>query len=124
MPKSIDLKGRRFERLLVVCRIRIFGRKGVRWHCVCDCGNFKIATPAHLQKRHCQSCGCLKRERLHGYTNTPTYISWVCMKQRCHNENAAFYENYGGRGIRVCERWRNSFRAFLADMGERPQGTS
>src|SRR5215203_526027 len=124
MPRIVNLKGRRFTRLLVLSRIHIFGRKGVRWACRCDCGNLKISTTAHLQKRHCQSCCCLKKEReQHGQTGSPTYISWTMMRQRCYNPNTAYYENYGGRGIRVCQRWR-SFSAFLADMGERPEGTS
>lgn len=57
----------------------------------------------------------------HGYTKTPTYISWLNMIQRCENKNNPSYEYYGGRGIKVCKRWRNSFENFLEDMGERPK---
>ena len=51
-----------------------------------------------------------------------TYVTWEHMKQRCHNPRADFFPHYGGRGIVVCEAWRRSFAAFLADMGERPPG--
>jgi hypothetical protein len=55
---------------------------------------------------------------------TGTYLSWKEMKKRCANPNQKYWKNYGGRGIRVCDRWLNSFENFLADMGERPEGTS
>src|SRR5206468_1663320 len=54
----------------------------------------------------------------------PTYRSWYAMKARCTNSNHTSYHHYGGRGITVCERWLNSFEAFLTDMGDRPEGTS
>lgn len=67
-----------------------------------------------------------KRER-HGHTSnngifSPTYISWIAMKQRCYNKNHTAYDRYGGIGITVCDKWKNSFINFLADMGERPVG--
>lgn len=57
----------------------------------------------------------------HGRSNTPTHITWMSMNQRCNDPNATQYRHYGGRGIRVCERWQD-FALFLADMGERPTG--
>ena len=60
----------------------------------------------------------------HGMTNTPTWVSWVSMRQRCHYAEDISYKNYGARGIKVCERWMNSFENFYADMGARPDGTS
>jgi hypothetical protein len=60
----------------------------------------------------------------HGMTNTPEWISWTSMRQRCHCESAIGFHNYGGRGIKVCERWMNSFENFYADMGNRPEGMS
>ncbi len=62
--------------------------------------------------------------RTHGMTKTRTHKSWESMKQRCLNPNAPDFHNYGGRGVYVCSRWKDSFENFLADMGERPQGTS
>ena len=63
-----------------------------------------------------------KKNRTHGMTGTPTYGSWVEMKQRCLNPNDPFFHRYGGRGITICGRWLDSFENFLADMGERPKG--
>ena len=60
----------------------------------------------------------------HGMRSTSTYSSWANILQRCTNQNSQAYERYGGRGITVCDRWRNSFENFYADMGERPEGTS
>lgn len=60
----------------------------------------------------------------HGYSNTRTYHVWEAMIQRCENPNHVRYHRYGGRGIKICKRWRNSFTAFLKDMGERPSGKS
>ena len=64
-----------------------------------------------------------KRER-HGMSNTPTYHSWAMMKQRCLNEKAESFDRYAGRSIGICQRWQDSFVAFLADMGEKPEGMS
>lgn len=60
----------------------------------------------------------------HGMYGSSTYVSWRSMIARCCNSKHKAYRNYGGRGITVCERWRNSFTDFLADMGERPEGTT
>lgn len=67
-------------------------------------------------------------KRIHGHSrgnggkSSPTFLSWLAMRNRCYQKNGAKYPRYGGRGIRVCERWRTDFRAFLEDMGERPEG--
>jgi len=57
---------------------------------------------------------------MHGLSKTPEYRTWIAMKSRCYNDKSSNYKNYGARGIRVCERWRNSFDAFLSDMGKKP----
>jgi hypothetical protein len=69
-----------------------------------------------------QSCGCLHREAVstHGRTGSPEFTVWQMMIQRCTNTNHNSYADYGGRGIRVCQRWLDSFAAFFSDMGERP----
>lgn len=117
--------GDRYKRLTI---IEIVPRQV---HCACDCGTEHTIEWGKWGKT--KSCGCLQRDtvaaknrqsRTHGMSKTKTYRVWVAMIQRCTDPNATGYANWGGRGIAVCERWRNSFEAFLADMGERPEGCS
>jgi hypothetical protein len=74
-----------------------------------------------------RSCGCLRRKTAHttffkhGGKGTTEYASWQLMKDRCYNRNNTTYEYYGGRGIEVCDRWRDSFVSFLSDMGKKPE---
>jgi hypothetical protein len=123
-----DLKGQRFTRLLVICQIRIFKRKNVRWRCLCDCGKYKTVQSGHLRAGDIKSCGCFRKDSRHGHTAngkiSTTYVSWYAMIRRCTKPNHDYYYLYGGRGITVCERWRKSFRAFLEDMGDKPEGMS
>src|SRR5262249_52557802 len=95
------------------------------WECQCDCGRTKVVRAENLKRGSVVSCGCyraqlLKKHGMAGDKETRTYASWRGMIDRCTNPGAANYGNYGGRGIKVCERWRD-FRNFLADMGERPK---
>lgn len=109
--KLIDLTGQRFGRLVVV---GISGKNKygeVMWNCVCDCGNTKVALGGTLRHGHVRSCGCLALDR-HGGTGTRLHQTWKSMKKRCYNPNNKGYRNYGGRGITVCDEWRNSFEAF------------
>lgn len=100
-----------------------FGR--TQWHCRCDCGTEKVVALFRMTSGHTKSCGCQRgRKAVHGMKETPTYNSWCAMKQRCNYPGADGYARYGGRGIRVCDRWNESFEAFLADMGPRPTGTT
>jgi hypothetical protein len=133
MPAKINIvSGERFGRLVVWAESGS-GPGGVRYLCVCDCGNQIIATGCHL-RQGTKSCGCLKRENAqkigrqgfptHGYSKTKIYVRWQGMIERCEYPKHKAYKNYGGRSIKVCDRWRESFEAFLADMGEPPEGTS
>lgn len=98
--------------------------------CQCECGKQVIDVFSKVKRGDIKSCGCLREERkveaktTHGMTNSPTYKIWTCMRNRCNNPNAANYYLYGGRGIKVCDRWNNSFESFLEDMGEKPIGFS
>ena len=119
---------------------RIFGRltvehkddsklKRPHWRCRCDCGAFKSVAACELKAGKTKSCGCLDAGRKrtetvkHGYNRTPTYVVWSNMRARCANQNRPDWKNYGGRGIKVCERW-GEFSNFLADMGEKPDHLS
>ena len=122
----IDLEGQRFERLLVLGYVGRSEAGHSLWQCLCDCGN-KINSPmGNLRNGHTKSCGCLGLENsikacsTHGKTKSRTYRIWGNMKSRCLNPKSTFYQEYGGRGIGICERWINSFENFLADMGEPP----
>ena len=103
--------------------------RGSRTYCACrcECGTVKEVRGDSLGK-DIVSCGCRKREHLislkfkHGKCATPTYSVWEAMIARCHNRNQKHFARYGGRGIFVCKSWRESFAAFLKDMGERPLG--
>lgn len=101
--------------------------------CRCSCGIEKLIKADNLVRGHTKSCGCIALERLsarsrtHGHASgrvSPTYRIWSGMIDRCENANTPCFVNYGGRGISVCARWRESFKNFLADMGERPAGMS
>lgn len=127
-----DLRGMKFGRLQVVECVGINENNGISWKCKCDCGNDHIVDSYIMTSGGSKSCGCYAREvssiygsintKTHGMTNTPTYGTWRSMISRCHNKNDTHYSNYGGRGIEVCDRWRNSFQNFYDDMGVRPEG--
>lgn len=128
MGKFIDLTGERFGRLVVLKYYRSEKYNRI-WECVCDCGNVCHATTHHLRRGCTRSCGCLMMETsvsaniTHGMAKSRTYNTWANMLQRCVNPLSTSYINYGKLGISVCQRWY-SFDEFLADMGERPAGTS
>lgn len=122
----INLAGQRFGRWLVIADAGAEPSKPHYWLCRCDCGTERAVQERHLKNGKTQSCGCLARElaadkkRTHGLSYHPMKPTYYAMIARCHNANSAEYSNYGGRGIVVCDRWRDGFVNFLADMGERP----
>ena len=126
------LKGRRYGRLFVLRPVGLVPNNGgILWLCWCACGKFCVTRSGTLQNGGTTSCGCLRSERtaaaktLHGHTKghgfSRTYNTWRAMIARCCNPHGRDYRYYGGRGIKVCKRWR-VFTNFLADMGERPVG--
>lgn len=132
MGSRIDHVGQKFGRLTVIEPTALRdGAGSIKWRCLCDCGKEAVVSGRNLRSGESRSCGCLflevaaeKGRRLmgatHGKTGTPTYTVWVGMKQRCLNADDPKWGDYGGRGIKVCDRWRDSFTNFLADMGEKP----
>lgn len=119
--KALDLTGQRFGRLVAV---RLAGHAGKErlWLCRCDCGTERAIRGHGLRSGNSASCGCVRIESIttHGKWKTPEYQIWHAAKQRCTNPNDQGWKNYGGRGITMCDPWRESFAAFLADMGPRP----
>ena len=127
-----DLIGQKFGRLIVIKRMGNNKWGNLRWLCRCVCGKEKTIQGSHLKSGATKSCGCLNREKTsivntkHGHLKngkrSKTHIVWQHMIQRCTNLRDKGYPNYGGRGIKVCKRWQNSFENFLEDMGEVPEG--
>jgi hypothetical protein len=121
---KLDLTGMVFSRLTVIkfSHNHCYNLRNIRmWKVICACGKERIVSGVNLKRGHTKSCGCLRgRPVTHGKRYTGTYSTWQGMKTRCLNSNSKYFEYYGGRGIRVCERWL-IFENFLADMGERPQ---
>lgn len=125
-----DLRGNRFGRLTVVSRSSNTRAGKARWRCLCDCGTETVAAGNNLQMGVTTSCGCrrleLLRSKVVSHGDAPRagkrteYAIWRSMKARCANPKDRRFNDYGGRGIRVCDRWRNSYPAFLADVGRRP----
>ncbi len=117
-PKT--LVGRTFGDLTVIARE---GRQGTKatWKCACSCGNTHVARSDQLKNGDIRSCGCKNpHKRKHGRAGTRIYRIWRGMLDRCYNEKAASYANYGGKGVTVCDRWRESIDNFIEDMGLPP----
>jgi hypothetical protein len=118
-PFLADLTGKRFGKLTVLERSKNIG-KHTAWLCKCDCGKEKAVMAEHLVKGATTSCGCIlsenlrtgKLHKIHGMTKTRLFGIWTGMLNRCRNSKVKCYKNYGGRGIAVCEEWKNSFEAF------------
>lgn len=93
----------------------------IAWRCRCDCGKERTVTSTRLKDGIVTSCGCNKEKIIkslttHGLSKTRIYHCWQTMKNRCTRESNRFYKNYGGRGIKVCDRWLESFENFYEDM--------
>jgi len=133
MAQLVEILNQRFGKLVVIERAGTHKSGLAQWLCQCDCGGKRIAVGRVLRRGGVGSCGCAKRgsnnhKYRHGYSCKgqggngkvhPLYQIWASMLQRCNNPNNPAYHNYGGRGIKVCERWYD-FNNFLADVGERP----
>lgn len=111
--KAIDLTGERFGKLTV---IEYAGSKNkhTMWKCKCDCENETIISGDSLKRGKSKSCGCLQRKAVtkHKMYDTRIYHIWRHMKERCYNKNYKRYSDYGGRGITICDEWKNDFAAF------------
>jgi hypothetical protein len=129
MTARKDLTGQVFGRLTVIECSYINARRNLVWRCRCECGGETEVPGSTLTSGNTRSCGCLAVEmkpgyrRTHGKSQTPMYFAWKTMHRRCTDPKHPRWAYYGGRGISVCDRWRD-YGNFLADMGERPDGAS
>lgn len=132
--KIVDITGVKFGRLLAIKKVGIINN-GALWACKCDCGNEKNVSLQHLRNGDTQSCGCLAKERAsirgkapnnigdrmrtHGDRRSKLYNVWSGMKRRCNNKNSTHYNDYGGRGIKVCESWNEyiNFKEWAVSNG-------
>lgn len=117
---KIDLTGQVFGRLKVLEEVP--NKKRITWKCICECGNYTEVASCHLRSGKIKSCGCLRSERIstlktiHGQAKrgarSRLYVIWVGIKERCENPNYDSFENYGGRGIMLCDEWQ-TFEQFM-----------
>ncbi len=130
-----NLTGFKFGRLTVIERAENTIQNRAQWLCTCDCGGTKITQAAYLKAGHVMSCGCMRTEQRqrNARNQTTPYSrsmmgrerkSWENMLARCYVPATRGYTNYGGIGITVCDRWRDSFKDFVNDMGRRPPNTT
>lgn len=121
-----DWTGYKYQRLEVLYFQGRDDRGNGFWQCKCDCGKMFAVRSANLKSGTTRSCGCYrneitsKRSKTHGMTGKSEFRAWDSMKQRCYNKNFKYYKHYGGRGIKVCDRWLESFENFYEDMGSKP----
>lgn len=130
-PNMIDVTGQTFGMLTAIEHVDKRTGSGVIWRCRCQCGSDTFAKCSDLRSGKTRSCGCLRRITsartgvTHGDTRrgrwAKEYRSWRFMLTRCEDPTHRAYPYYGGRGIRVCERWKD-YASFLADMGRKPEG--
>ena len=121
-PKSKDINGQRFGKLVAIKKIGIDSRRNAIWLCKCDCGNECQRIVADLTKKKNHSCGCLANEHLkdmakknttHGMTGTGIYRSYKAMMSRCYREKDIHFNAYGKRGISVCDEWKGHPKTFI-----------
>lgn len=120
MGKYKNLIGEKFGRLTVVSRANYKINNKIVYECKCDCGNTVFIKSCNLTRntRPTKSCGCIHAELnktrgiVHNMRKHRLYPIWAGMKYRCHNTNSPVYEYYGGRGIKICDEWANSFMTF------------
>lgn len=122
MGKIKDLTGQRFDKLVVIKQIGISERRYAQRLCRCDCGNEVVRLTETLRRKTRHSCGCLNEENLHnmsvgnithGMTGTRLYGCYKGMMARCYRKEDIHYKAYGGRGITVCDEWKNDVSAFI-----------
>ena len=126
MGKFIDITGKTFGRWSVIKREGVDSAGHILWHCKCICGKENLVSGSDLHSGRSKSCGCLnlelkaKRAYKHGLRHHPYYDTYRSMIRRCCYPSNSNYARYGGRGITVCQRWKDSIEAFLEDIKKLP----
>lgn len=122
------MKNKRFGRLTAIKHAGRNERNSALWLCTCDCGNEKLVAYAELKTGRTKSCGCIRRERAaqmnakHGMSYSKEFVSWTKAKDRCFNSKHPAFHKYGGSGITMCDKWKNSFEEFYSELGLCPRG--
>jgi hypothetical protein len=123
LPKRKDWTGQKYNRLTFIQKTQKKKRESILWLCKCQCGNFIEVIPSMVSIGNTKSCGCLRKElakinldaTAHGMQKTRQYAIWCGIKKRCLNEDSDTYNYYGGRGIKICDKWL-TFEGFWEDM--------
>lgn len=124
--KKLELIGFRFHNCEVIQQEKTPVGTHTRWVCKCHCGKLFSLRGTQIKAGTTKSCGCFvaengrKQLHRHGHYYKPEYSTWKRMRERCLNPECRDYPEYGGRGIKICERWMNDFEAFYQDMGQMP----
>ncbi len=126
MPAAIDITGQRFGKWLTIEQaeslVNPCGTKARTYKCICDCGTESVVRSSDLRGGASTNCGCVRKKRVserntkHGMSNSKEHKAWRHMLGRCRNPNDQNYDRYGGRGIKVCDRW-DDFANFYEDVG-------
>jgi hypothetical protein len=125
----IDITGQSFNKLKVIKRVENNNYGNAQWLCKCLCGEEKVFQGTHLRSGKPQSCGCsaiksmAQKNTKHGMSRSKGYKAYRAVLQRCNNPKSKAYKYYGGRGIKICDRWLESFENFWEDMGEEHRDT-
>lgn len=116
---SIDeLKKQKFGKLIIIKELEQGKKYRRKFLCKCDCGSETVIYLTNLRRNHTVSCGCSLKEwivenkTIHNLRKHPLYKTWAGMKFRCSNPGASHFEHYGGRGILMCDEWKNNFQSF------------
>lgn len=118
MPAFVDNAGQRFGRLIAKNKNGIANDGQITWLCVCDCGNEITVKSGNLRSGHTQSCGCFRKQRIsetqstHMQSHRRLYNVWTSVKARCYNPNNQYFHHYGGRGIAMCDDWKENYQSF------------